>query len=142
MELEAKHLVPYLPYELKFGSGNQKYYEFVLSGIDFYTRTDIQIRTRGNRIYKISDIRVKPLLRPLSDLTKEIEVNGEKFVPVKKIHEKGEKWHSEPIVSHHIKKVYLTKGYDHIPHWMFQDLIKWHFDVFGLIDQGLALPLI
>ena len=28
------------------------------------------------------------------------------------------------------------------PYWMIQKLFEWHFDVFGLIDQGLALPLI
>jgi hypothetical protein len=26
--------------------------------------------------------KIKPILRPLSDLTKEIEVNGEKFIPI------------------------------------------------------------
>lgn len=118
MELEAKHLVSYLPYELKFGSGNQKYHEFVLSGINFNTRTDIQIRTRGNRIYKISDLRFKPLLRPLSDLTKE---SGNHILDFRT----GERI---DILS--------------LPYFIVEKLIECHFDVFGLIDQGLALPLI
>ena len=134
MELEAKHLVPYLPYELKFGSGNQKYYEFVLSGIDFYTRTDIQIRTRGNRVYKISDIRYKPLLRPLSDLTKEIEVNGEKFVPAGKMITHG--FHNS--FWYDVEKF----NYRYLYAMDLEKLFEWHFDVFGLIYQGLALPLI
>lgn len=176
MKLEVKHLVPYLPYELKFGIGNQKYYEFVLSGIDFYTRTDIQIRTRGNRIYNISDIKFKPLLRPLSDLTNEIEIDGEKFIPMMKLikiaideYDRGDGYFNSSMVvdieytTNHARACFinntacaLTFDREQIKfifvspqglmfscgYVLMQMLFEWHFDVFGLIDQGLALPLI
>jgi len=130
MELEAKHLVPYLPYELKFGSGNQKYYEFVLSGIDFYTRTDIQIRTRGNRIYKISDLRFKPILRPLSDYA---DINSDAMNSLNC--DLSDQIQISEFASKRISLSSVSVG-------AFDILVSNHIDVFGLIDQGLALPLI
>jgi hypothetical protein len=130
MELEAKHLVPYLPYELKFGSGNQKYYEFVLSGIDFYTRTDIQIRTRGNRIYKISDLRFKPILRPLSDYA---DINSDAMNSLNCDM-------SEQINLNELAIGYICLG--SLYQSTYDLCLKNHIDVFGLIPQGLALPLI
>ncbi len=130
MKLEVKHLVPYLPYELKFGSGNQKYYEFVLSGIDFYTRTDIQIRTSGNRIYNISDIKFKPLLHPLSDYA---DINSDAMNSLNCDM-------SEQINLNEFAIGYICLG--SLYQSTYELCLKNHIDVFGLIDQGLALPLI
>ena len=109
MKLEIKHIAPYLPYGLKakFQSINKKTCRKYVIGTISAMYSDCSICCYDT--VNATPDNFKPILRPLSDLTKEIEVNGEKFVPVKKIHEKGEKWHSEHIVSHYIKKVYLTK---------------------------------
>ena len=77
MKLELKHLAPYLPYGLK-----------LIGDIDNNPIDKYDISTDGWLCYitnngggkgRISGY--KPILRPLSDLTKEIEINGNKFVP-------------------------------------------------------------
>ena len=70
--LTLENLAPYLPYMLRVFYKNQTYkmsiyHGFVYVGID---------RLLGK------ESEYKPLLRPLSDLTKQIEHNGETFVPV------------------------------------------------------------
>ena len=72
----------------------------------------------------------KLILRPLSDLTKEIEVNGDKFVPAK-------------ILKFDKSQYYLLKnpiGYD-IHYSSFVKLFEWHFDIFRLIEKGLAIDI-
>ena len=70
MKLQIQHLSPYLPYGLKVRrkSSNRE----IIIDMYAYNIYDILQHTS---IYK-------PILRPLSDLTKEIEVNGKKFVPI------------------------------------------------------------
>lgn len=75
--LELKHLAPYLPYGLK-GIYNETIITLSLNG---YSSVD----EIGYDISLFLSCKIKPILRPLSDLTKEIEVNGEKFVPLQKL---------------------------------------------------------
>lgn len=73
---------------------------------------------------------IKCYKRPLSDLTKEIEVNGEKFVPINKMPSNWQRYTNNEIQAHNIQALnYRT----------FQLLLEWHFDVFGLIEKGLAI---
>src|SRR5690606_22731473 len=89
----------------------------------------------------------KLLLRPLSDLTKEIEHNGEKFVPLDYLYSKSYpidyfeykyhhdyffSWIESKDKSHHVK---------FLPHGLIKQLQEWHFDVFGLLDKNLAINL-
>ena len=114
MKLELKHLAPYLPYQVLVGDGRTP---FELTEYNF-----TNVYPYITSLY----------LRPLSDLTKEIEVNGERFVP------------REKIAVHLFEYDFLamvinrknTKG---IPFWVVQKLFEWHFDVFGLIEAGLAI---
>lgn len=86
--LTIKHLAPYLPYKLKLG--NPKNYVFGGSKIDCQ-----EVTLDGLRGDYLSFIEVtcfypinhfKPILRPLSDLTKPIKVpgynDGKEFVPI------------------------------------------------------------
>jgi len=76
MELELKHLAAYLPYGLKIqGQTHGEIQEMtgLNSGVVM-----INHNTKGWADF----YDIKPILRPLSDLTKEIEINGEKFVPI------------------------------------------------------------
>ncbi len=120
--MELKHLAAYLPYNVK-----------VTSNIDkgFYLTTSIF----DTSIYQYrSWEKLKLLLHPLSDLTKEIEVNGEKFVPIDKL--------TEGCHEHNAKEKLI---YDIIhfpellPYFKVQLLLKWHFDVFDLIEKGEAI---
>lgn len=137
MELEVKHLAPYLPYGLKL--------QYVVRGVvqstgimrsishnDFETHpTMVNINYQGEEHIWM----FRPILRPLSDLTKEIE---EKFVPIEKcgycsLEDCTNESEIEEITSSHIL------GF--MPFNYFDKLLEWHFDVFGLIPNGLAIDI-
>jgi len=133
MKLMIKHLVPYLPYKIQ-----------LINGLGDVTTLNPLIR--GFKYLQKSydeGYNLRPLLRPLSDLTKEIEHNGEKFVPADELNK---------MVTHYIEYVPLSGT------WMIgtnrdgsislngayrcrEKLFEWHFDVFGLIDEGLAIDI-
>ena len=77
-KLELKHLAPYLPYGLKMileKSGDIRELNGLFIDLG-ELRFHFNVINRGQRLWNY-----KPILRPLSDLTKEIEVDGEKFMP-------------------------------------------------------------
>ena len=126
MELELIHLAGYLPYGLKFmptqynKEENKLYY---LSSI--YNSAEFGVNGFTSKW-------IKPILRPLADLTKEIDINGEKsiyLVEIMKLKEKGD-WVG---VQH--KKI------DDMPFYVVQKLLEWHFDIYGLIEKGLAIDV-
>ena len=92
---------------------------------------------------------IKPILRPLSDLTKEIEVNGEKFVPIERM-KRYMLVDFKYIDNSGVQSVHFPKGNicitsinyeiaDECPLGFYTKLLEWHFDVFGLIESGLAI---
>jgi len=120
MKLELKHLAGYLPY-----------------GLEVYHKTWIQaliMDCSGATIDSISILDVaeysKPILRPLSDLTKEIEVNGEKFVPKDII----EELHSSECI-----RWILCNDIYECKYHVIEKLLEWHFDIYGLIENNLAI---
>tara|TARA_R110000822_G_scaffold41225_1_gene111947 strand:+ start:117 stop:521 length:405 start_codon:yes stop_codon:yes gene_type:complete len=130
MKLELKHLAPYLPYGLK----NQRAFHKpkVIDGIV------------GNKVYFGDTVlfinQIEPILRPLSDLTKEIEVDGYKFIPYE------DDYLSDVMCSY--ESLELLCEYNGnisndstIPYTIMSLLFQWHFDVFGLIDAGLAIDI-
>ena len=177
MELELKHLAPYLPYGLNILSKRHfcKYGEQTIlevNGIAFQDTADIpywQYEFVYDNDLKFSNINkkgFKPMLRPISDLTKEIEVNGEKFVPLVEII----KHLNFKFLRYEIKDNSLDVVFDNKPQtkerfWfsnfkgtsfycsnmnklMYKDiygamnkLFEWHFDVFGLIEKDLAIDI-
>ena len=103
-------------------------------------------------------------LRPLSDLTKEIEHNGEKFIPALeliKLEEKYNNWKDiAPTIPYDIKiinkpfgKVLKVSKVEHwviylslneierAKHYIVSQLIKWKFDIANLIPKGEAIDL-
>jgi len=124
MKLELKHLAAYLPYDLKY----QLYGNFpIKEGVENIVE-DIRVIDLKN-IQKVLDwATCKPILRPLSDLNKEI-THGEKTFNPKFVIDMafpGERMGLNPATwSHRV----ITK------------LQEWHFDVFGLIENGLAIDI-
>lgn len=125
MKLEIKYLAPYLPYGLKvknsftgimkmgcwsnhspIKSGNQCHIQGVLSGSS------------------------RPIFRPLSDLTKQIEYNEDIFYPYDKL-----KIPLDLALNMDIKNI------NNFPYKVIKQMIEWHFDVFGLIEKGLAIDI-
>ncbi len=134
-KLELKYIVPYLPYNL------QVEYEDVVCGLEGFD-FELAIVERAN----ISLDRIKPLLRPLSDIKEFQIINKEWFTPIERLHQKyyfknGDYTGIDIDFRDTVSKIIYIKGCDLIPHWMYQDLIKWHFDVFGLIGSGLAIDI-
>ena len=137
MKLELKHLTPYLPYSLRIKTKH---------GWDTMTTlNEWQVNGDHEDSYSYEDhpneiLEFKPILRPLSDLTKEIDVNGEKFVSADRL---GWKLNITPNPNQ-------EKG---LGYWLcnctyansslidMQLLFEWHFDVFGLIEKGLAIDI-
>lgn len=123
MKLELKHLAGYLPYGLKIET---PYGIEILEALG-----EDWIFTEEKKAYNFT---AKPILRPLSDLTKEIEINGEKFVPYDKLNYK-------PTIKHVSDYPFNCFDLQFIAHYSFQLLIEWHFDVFGLIEKDLAINI-
>ena len=71
-------------------------------------------------------------LHPLSDLTKEIEHKGEKFIPMKKIaiyNPNNVEYLIECVVTGLVEYIVLRQ------------LIEWHFDIADLISKGEAIDV-
>ena len=145
MKLELKHLASYLPYGLKFRAKAEVWEMTCLYTLDEYKvwahnywdkdkllyypalnrKSDFQ--SKG---YRLSQI--KPILRPLSDLTKEIEHNGEKFVPMDILCNEFSQYDCFEFDNVNI----LNNPYNQI-----QNLLEWHFDIYGLLENGLAIDV-
>ena len=139
MKLELKHLAPYLPYKLtvkdtRLTEGNQ-YRQLLPWLLTNDPKQEITIFI--------------PILRPLSDLTIEIEHNGEKFVPfIEILRDSSFKVDSFDDVEYERWRKHfecpLKQNNLFIDSSMFceiQLMISWHFDVFGLIPEGLAIDI-
>ena len=127
-ELTIQHLAPYLPYGLK---GRYMVGDVLkhLSASQNIERDKILAIDSVDFFYNFC----KPILRPLSDLTKEIEHNGEKFVPN---YNSDFKYFTPYELSYFIESIPHGLNYNQM-----QKLLEWHFDIFGLIDNGLAIDI-
>lgn len=139
-KLELKHLAGYLPYGLK---GN-----YLLSDVVNTHKDELRDKLLTLDNVKFFLDYATPILRPLSELTKEIEVNGEKFVPIEKIHQlyfdgitisrdnTTELLDIEMYTNDHAHTIDFYVGYE-----IVQNLLEWHFDIYGLIEKGLAIDI-
>jgi hypothetical protein len=150
--LELKHITPYLPYKLKclYSHTNKIGTISKINTIgDGFDNDNIKLSIDyldSEHIWMF-----KPILRPLSDLTKEIEIEGEKFVPIDRILDNHSfvsdihisKFRKFKIIQEqiHILKDIKELGYRYCDYWFLQYLLEWHFDVFGLIEKGLAVDI-
>ena len=151
MKIELKHITPYLPYELIIGI-QDVYCE--LEGVDLYEKDTI-IAERTN--YKLSEI--TPVLRRLSVLDEYIEHKGKTFIPIDTL--------IEFIVHIRFKEDYVRSNYktcyDSVKGdlnsfvyagnkeygvlsltenlFIMSKLFEWHFDVFRLIEDDLAIDI-
>ena len=133
MELEIKHLAPYLEYGLVL-SRAEWLPPLTLVGL---TTLDV-IHNSGS-----SPIRyMTPHLRPLSQLTEDITHNGKTFVPEKYFEDNH--GHTVTFLSHSDgwyfeDEVNACATFEFLPSYIWAQLIEWHFDVFDLLESGLAI---
>jgi hypothetical protein len=125
-KLELKHLAPYLPYALMLQEKARPRFQngdYIFS-VEKWVGRDIArpfVKRHGV-------VWCKPILRPLSDLNKTIEINGTKF------HPKGQ---IRVLTSYKFADFELKD----MQYGIIQLLFQWHFDVFGLIEKGLAIDI-
>lgn len=154
MKLELKHIAPYLPYDLQVKCYNIVWnVEGLRDGvvmslflIDNYTLTSAYL----------SD--VKPILRPISSMTKEeayelgaILINEadikDKEIGIGEMRIMGATYPTIMYQDQEDEDYSVTiqfssigiSGIDLIPHEAYEWLFKHHFDIFNLIDKGLAI---
>jgi hypothetical protein len=125
-KLELKHLAAYLPYGVRTNIGR-------------YSETNIELDLGFLISYNIDAFKL--ILRPLSDLTKEIEVNGERFVGIEKIETLFNiEFEMDSESSFLIGKEILYDVLE-LNYVIIEKLFEWHFDVFGLIENDLAIDI-
>lgn len=146
MKLELKHLAPYLPYGLRLQDDESNNGKLVALFEDCLNiRYDINV---GDYEFGFYDI--KPILRPLSDLPTIFK----EFVDVMPFGNeyKGQLYFEEKtlskltdlfiIKSDVAVELSINKAQPLTSYYLAVDvMIKNHFDVFGLIDQNLAIDI-
>ena len=135
MELTIKELAPYLPYGLKckievFGDNE------TIVGLEGLNHNEVElsgVRKTVTEYFEYNEI--KPILYPLDFLTKKITHNGETFVPINELSvytrqqtENGKSGFEWGIINT-------------FPYKDILQLLEWHFDIFNLIENNLAIPV-
>lgn len=130
MKLTIEHLAPYLPYGLKIYEPVQEL-ELVMDLSTTYNTKNIGLPF----LFFGGSYRVEyglPILRPLGDLTfEQKDILNNKY-DIQVLNE---------------EKAFMFRDIDGNTNpleWDYKDvqkLFEWHFDVFGLIDQGLAIDI-
>jgi len=133
MKLELNHVLPYASYGLKgcypddtiIWTLNLRIHEIQY---DTYELPLFHFIDKGN---------CKPIVRPLSDLTKAVDfkfLNLDSVIPLEYI--------STSNNDQRDNEHYLKKGrYEKLSYWKIERLLELHFDLFGLIDKGLAFNI-
>lgn len=89
--------------------------------------------TGQKKFYK--GIGLKPILHPLSSLTKEITINGEivKVIDYISLTKKDSQLT--------MKRVENNQSLDSLAYWKIERLLELKFDIFNLIERGLAIEV-
>lgn len=162
-KLTIKHLAPYLPYKLKgvFINDMSEYFSDDFS-IDFskgsiwtycgFVDEDLEIPLgegeingaliRKGNFYTSVGAQLKPILRPLSDLEENIFIESQSefnFRPVEKFKNVIEGWCDQYDEWWNLQYPMYSNMMINCPYEVMCKLLEWHFDVFGLIEKGLAI---
>lgn len=122
IKLETKHLVGYLPYGLK-----------ILGHNEYFTLSDIDSRKTLTPSDTV-ELQYKPILRPLADL--KLDIFSEQFF------EDQSEWIGNDGTPLAKVNDFLTQSNVLdvcFPYGIWELFFRHHFDIFGLIDAGLAL---
>lgn len=168
-KLELRHLAGYLPYGLKALCVRTNEIRTVTL---LHFTYDLKTVGHNHLIYEgLLLEKHKPILRPLSDLTKEIEVNWEKFVPMELLLdiETKHNWSNSDylecqsgqnewwvklkdknpsyifgynsIMGFYLLNQFSEKQFVRNQLELFEKLYEWHFDIHGLIENNLAIDI-
>lgn len=130
MKLELEHLSPYLPYRL-----NMCYESECKDWIENWELTP-------DKISYALEFNNKPILRPLSDLTKEITIDGEAFIPLDLLQSLAypiDYFEDSSLTEDYILCWINSNSKDHhvhfIPHGLINQLLEWHFNIYNLPSE-------
>lgn len=127
MKLELKYIAPYLPYDLKVYNNEDGIRKVVTFGTMNPAFCHIMHVKENN----------KPILRHLSDSEEYFE---EIYGMLE--HDDVTNYLDEDFLKYHDINSFdelINKEIEHIPYGALQVFLKHHFDVFGLIEKGLAI---
>jgi hypothetical protein len=146
MKLELKHLAPYLPYALRIKTKH---------GFDtMVTLNGWLVNGDHEESYSYEDhpnetLEFKPILRPLSDLTDPIlnlifKDTGENGITISRYTKDSSEELTITITYKMMGDVFTDfvinrSDIKHTDYWIVEILLINHYDVFGLIDAGLAI---
>ena len=132
MKLELKHLAPYLPYKLK--------------AVDYFEDMKLEREIVPSNIMAFveGDTKAKPILRPLSEITKDSDfirlINEELYCDDWEF--VVDSWTTLIQLSNNSLLLVIQNEVAPECCLLFYDyMIEKHFDVFGLIENGLAIDI-
>ena len=132
--LELKDICGYLPYGLKYQWTNMKSVRLIsmTDEVDYSSQHSLSTAWEW-MVHR----QARPILRPMSDLTKEITHKGEKFVPLDVLNNRGH------FIEFDVAGLLYTVGGCMDSDWLmvFDKLNEWMFDYRGLISAGLAIDV-
>ena len=132
--LELKDICGYLPYGLKYQWTNMKSVRLIsmTDEVDYSSQHSLSTAWEW-MVHR----QARPILRPMSDLTKEITHKGEKFVPLDVLNNRGH------FIEFDAAGLLYTVGGCMDSDWLmvFDKFHEWMFDSRGLISAGLAIDV-
>lgn len=166
MKLELKHLIDAYKHQDEIIGSCDSWRINKISNEIVYLSNGLH---ENQVLFSNFQIDYKIVKHPLSDLTKEIEVNGEKFVPIVEICKISETVNKVLRINsksnicrfdfiNGIQEVLRFCYHFNTNHFqltdeegdngcilhqmeMFEKLLEWHFDIYGLIENGLAIDI-
>lgn len=138
MELELKHLAPYLPYGMQFMHQDKSYMLFALelphdqNPLWITGFNNIESLEGKSELINVHPEGCMPILRPLSDLEKRIDddENNLTYLAFLGCFTEMDKYY---ILDHDNIK--------YQQYYTITQLLEWNFDIFGLIKEGLAIDI-
>lgn len=133
-QLTANELIPFLAYNLK-----------VMAGKDTYTLLGIkdEICFLSDLTYPVDISDIKPILRPMGDVLKPYKDDaGSPFIPAKLLWSVDASEEDEFDVYGKVPQYWadsLAVGINYQDYRTVKHLLEMHFDVDGLIKEGLAV---
>jgi len=127
-KLKLKHLAGYLPYGIEgLDLLNRKVKVVGLKHASYF------IDNENKEVYgTIPNLKI--ILRPLSDLKKPITIKEITFNPIE-----------YNAFKHDIQSIIkFQNGFIHykaLKYGIIERLLEWHFDIYGLIEKGLAIDI-
>jgi len=145
MKLELKHLAPYLPYGLIF---HHEIIQKNLTMIGCEFTHELRIRLTDG-LYAYDVCKLKPILRPLLELETNME-DGHEYIELLNAMYGDSVTDFNFIGNRLVEHTSKDKGitFDRIeytnrtmPYYIMEFLFQYHFDIFELIPQGLAVDI-